>query len=315
MIKQKIKRKEPEVILISGQGEKIMKIVINALELGNEKDFSIKGDFQHLVDTGVLQQFVSQLQNKMLDVDQTGMTTLIQNAYEQDSKLLATLPQELRKKLFKTYETLKEKGENDLAENIEALALHFINMEKVIVEQKNHLDFIGSTSRFPQMVNPHSQLYQIPYTGPCGGYDPNYGMIYPQMRSVPEFVTNNYYNISPWQGSPVEQFKMAKFFQDMIVHYLNSLYALEDKDFEVRYYISKTLYEVQRVQGIIMDLYRGNDNFETKRTDLEGIFEIIFYCNKQLRKLRPDDNIMELKKDVFYKFTKDLENTFVQIKK
>ena len=47
-----------------------MKIVVTALELGNETDFSIKGDFQHLVETGVLQQFISQLQDKMEEIDQ-----------------------------------------------------------------------------------------------------------------------------------------------------------------------------------------------------------------------------------------------------
>ena len=253
-----------------------MKIVVNALELGNETDFSIKGDFQHLVETGVLQQFVSQLQDKMLEIDQTNLTILLKNAQEKEKMYSQILPQDLRVKLAKTYNTLKEKGEDELSENIEALACHFMDLEYALMNQKNQISFLESYQSFPRIVNPHSSLYQMP--GPCPGYDPNYGMIYAQMRPIPEFNANRYI-VNPWKGSPVEQFKMAKFFQDMMSHYLNSLYILKDKDIEVRYYISKTLYEIQRIQEIIMDLYSNNDSFETKRKDLEGIFEIIFYCN------------------------------------
>lgn len=298
-----------------------MKIVVNAMEMGNERDFSIKGDFQHLVETGVLQQFVSQLQDKMLEIDQSGLTTLIKNAHDQDKMYSTILPQDLRSKLLKTYNTLKNKGEDDLAENIEALACHFMDLEQMLVNQKDHIDFLASCQPLPRIVNPHSQLYQIPYPGSGNGYDPSHGTIYSQMRPMSNIVSvsgncnNNPDNINPWKGSPVEQFKMGKFFHDMTSHYLNSLYILKDKDIEVRYYISKTLYEIQRVQEIIMDLYRNNDRFETKRSDLEGIFEIVLYCNKQLRSLRPYDNIMALKKDVFDKFREDLENTFVQLLK
>ena len=292
-----------------------MKIVVNALELGNERDFSIKGDFQHLVETGVLQQFISQLQDKMEEMDQSCLTTLMRNARNQEKQYSNMLPQDLRTKLAKTYTTLKEKGEDNLAENIEALANHFMNLEQALMTEKSHVAFMESMRPLPMFnTNPQSPFYQSTYPGSCNGYDPNRGMIYAQMTPVPEFNPNRYI-LNSWHGSPIEQFKMAKFFHDMISHYINSLYILKDKDIEVRYYISKTLYEIQRVQEIIMDLYRNNDSFETKRSDLKSIFEIIFYCNKQIRSLRPDDNIMELKKEVFDKFRQDLENTFVQLKK
>ena len=247
----------------------------------------------------------------------------MRNARNQEKQYSDILPQDLRTKLAKTYTTLKEKGDDDLAENIEALANHVMMLEQALMTEKSHVAFLESMRPLPMLntnnINPQSPFYNGPfyqgtYPGSCNGYDPNYGMIYAQMRPVPEFDSNRY-NISPWQGSPVEQFKMAKFFHDMMSHYLDSLYILKDKDIEVRYYISKTLYEIQRVQEIIMDLYSSNDSFETKRSDLESIFEIIFYCNKQIRSLRPDDNIMELKKEVFDKFRQDLENTFVQLKK
>lgn len=289
-----------------------MKIVVNAMELGNEQDFSIKGDFKHLVDSGVLPQFVDQLQDKIAEMDRNSMRPLSKNAQSQEKMYSIILPQDLRSKLRKTYDILKEKGEDELSENIEALACHFMDLEQALMNQKNHINFIESRQSFPRPVNPHSNLYQTP--GPCNSYDPNHGMIYAQMRPVPGFEINHY-NLSPWEGSPVEQYKMARFFKDMMTHYLNSLYMIDNKDFEVKYYISKTLYEIQRVQEIIMDFYRGNDRFETRRDDLEGIFEIIFYCNKQIRKLIPENNIMELKKDVFDKFRADLENTFVQLKK
>lgn len=292
-----------------------MKIVVNALELGNETDFSIKGDFQHLVKSGTLQQFISQLQDKMLEIDQSGLTILMKNAQEKEKMYSQILPQDLRVKLAKTYNALKEKGENDLAENIEALACHFMDLEQALMTEKSHVAFMESMRPFPMFnTDPRSPFYQSTYPGSCNGYDPNRGMIYAQMRPVPEFNPNRYI-LNSWHGSPIEQFKMAKFFHDMISHYLNSLYILKDKDIEVRYYISKTLYEIQRVQEIIMDLYSNNDSFETRRDDLESIFEIIFYCNKQLISLRPEDNIMELKKDVFDKFRQDLEKVFVQLKK
>ena len=288
-----------------------MKIVVNAMEMGNEMDFSIKGDFQHLVETGVLQQFVSQLQDKMLEIDQSGLTTLIKNAHDQDKMYLTILPQDLRSKLLKTYNTLKNKGEDDLAENIEALACHFMNLEQALMTEKSHVTFMEQMRSLP--------VYQGPYPGSCNGYDPNYGPIYSQMRpmsnivSVSSYFNNNPYNLNPWYGSPVEQFKMKAFFQEIVSEYLPYLFNLENKDIEVKYYIAKTMYEIRRVEEIIMDFYAGNDRFETIREDLEGIFEIIFYCNKQLRSLRPDDDILELKKEVFDKFIADLENTFVQL--
>lgn len=293
-----------------------MKIVVNAGEFKNKKDFSIKGDFQHLVEKGTLQQFITVLLNEINNIDQTGMAALIRNSQDQNKLLSGILPQDLRTKLLKTYNTLKEKGEDDLAENIEALANHFMNLEQTLLNQKSYIEFVETMG--PRQVIPTQ--YSC-YPGSGNGYDPNHGSIYAQMRPMSNIVSiscnfnNNPYNINPWKGSPVEQFKMGKFFHDMMSHYLNSLYILKDKDIEVRYYISKTLYELQRVQEIIMDLYRNNDSFETKRSDLEGIFEIVLYCNKQLRSLRPDDNIMELKKDVFDKFRQDLENTFIQMKK
>lgn len=286
-----------------------MKIVVNTGEFKNEKDFSIKGDFRHLVENGTLQQFITVLLNEINNIDQTGMVELIRNSQDQNKLLSSILPQALRTKLLNTYNTLKEKGENDLAENIEALACHFMDLEQTLLNQKSYIEYM-ETMGPRQVIHPQYSCYP----GSGNSYDPNHGMIYAQMRPVPGFDINRY-NISPWKGSPVEQFKMAKFFHDMMSHYLNSLYILKDKDVEIRYYISKTLHEVQRVQEIIMDLYRRNDSFETKRSDLEGIFEIIFYCNKQIISLRPDDNIMELKKDVFDKFRDDLENTFVQLKK
>lgn len=291
-----------------------MKIIVNALELGNEQDLSIKGDFQQLVESGILPQFIAQLQDKMETMDQKILRVLSQNAQNQDKKFSKILPQDLRAKLAKTYNTLKEKDEKELAENIEALACHFMDLEQALLDQKSYIDFMSAMPTHNINPNPHPRFYQNPSPGICPGYDPNYGLIYAQMRPIPGLEINHY-NISPWKGSPVEQFKMSKFFQDMIVHYLNSIYILKDKDFEVNYYICKTLYEIQRVKEIIMDFYRGRDYFETKRSDLESIFEIIFYCNKQIRKLIPENNIMELKKDVFDKFREDLENTFVQLKK
>ena len=99
--------------------------------------------------------------------------------------------------------------------------------------------------------------------------------------SVSSYFNNNSYNLSPWYGSPAEQCKMKVFFQEIMSGYLPDIFGLENKDIEVKYYIAKTMYEIRRVEEIIMDFYAGNDSFETRRSDLEGIFEIIFYCNKQ----------------------------------